>query len=98
MVEEPHLGQRNKSRRISGAISRYMPGQVSFEFLQIMCSSSDLVGQLDLAKGWGYPFDRGAIIIKLARKCGVFVFLFGVQPVWLRRNLKSFKKRLSALG
>ena len=32
------------------------------------------------------------------RKRGIFVSPSGVRSVWLRQNLESFKKRLSALG
>ena len=31
------------------------------------------------------------------RKRGIFVFPSGVRSMWLRQNLESFKKRLSAL-
>jgi hypothetical protein len=31
------------------------------------------------------------------RKRGIFISPSGVRSVWLRRNLESFKKRLSAL-
>ena len=37
------------------------------------------------------------LLVRFVRKCWIFVSPSGVRSVWLRQNLESFKKRLSAL-